>query len=48
MFFDFMNVQPDKPLKESASIVYEKTKENRRWFESDIHICYLQQTKGRK
>ena len=46
MFFDFINVELDKPLEESAGIVYEKAKEDRRGFESDIQICYLQQTKG--
>ncbi|HXS59850.1 MAG TPA: hypothetical protein VN703_03450 [Candidatus Sulfopaludibacter sp.] len=40
-----MKVEPAKPIEERANIVYEKAKEVRRWFESQIfrYVIYNKQ-----
>ena len=45
MFFDFINIEPAKPIEERAAIVFEKAKENRKWFECQIfkYIIYNKQ-----
>lgn len=45
MFFDFINIEPTKPIEERATIVFEKAKDNRKWFESQIfrYVIYNKQ-----
>ena len=45
MFFDFINIEPSKPIEERAAIVFQKAKEDRRWFESQIfrYVIYNKQ-----
>jgi hypothetical protein len=45
MFFDFINIEPTKPIEERSNIVFEKAKEDKRWFESQIfrYVIYNKQ-----
>jgi len=45
MFFDFINIEPAKPIEERAAIVYEKAKGDIKWFESQIfrYVIYNKQ-----
>src|SRR6476659_9384870 len=45
MFFDFIGIEPTNPIEERANIVFEKAKEDRKWFETQIfrYIIYNKQ-----
>jgi hypothetical protein len=45
MFFDFINIDSSKPIEERDNIVFEKTTEDGRWFESQIfrYVIYNKQ-----
>ena len=50
MFFDFINIEPSKSIEERAHILFEKSKEDRRWLETQIfrYIIYNRQKVEKK